>query len=123
VTEVQVVVLVAEQRERVVDRDRAQVGVDLVALDLRVVEVVEALAALVRLLDVALVELVVVLHRLARDPVQVAVERRELTRLDLIPRHGFSLRSLAPPTTDRPRCAKRRIAACQAPTGWEILTT
>src|SRR3954451_396984 len=88
VAEVQVVVLVAEQRERVVHGDGAQVGVDLVALDLRVVELVQALAALVRLLDVALVELVVVLHRLPRDAVEVAVERGELAGLDLVPGHA-----------------------------------
>jgi hypothetical protein len=85
--EVQVVVLVAEQREGVVDGDGAQRRVDLVALDLRVVELVEGLAALVDLLAVALVELVVVLHRLAGDPVQLLVERGEGAWLYLIPGH------------------------------------
>jgi hypothetical protein len=74
VPEVQVMVLVAQQRERVVDRHRAQRRVDLVALDLGVVELVEHLAALIDFLDVALVELVVVGHRLLGDAVQLRVK-------------------------------------------------
>jgi hypothetical protein len=53
VPEVEVVVLEAEQRERVVDRHGPQLRVDLVALDLRVVELVEQLPALIGLLHVA----------------------------------------------------------------------
>ena len=89
----EVVVLEAEQRERVVDRDRAQLRVDLVALDVGVVELVEDLAALVRLLAVALVELVMVLHRLLRDAVQLLVEGLELPRLEFVPGHLGSFRS------------------------------
>src|SRR5215216_2583155 len=87
VAEVEVVVLVAEQRERVVDRHGAQRRVDLVALDLVVIELIEDSAALVRLLGVALVQLVVVVHRLAGDPVEIALEGGEPARLELIPRH------------------------------------
>jgi hypothetical protein len=111
VTEVEVVVLVPEQRERVVDRHSPQLGIDLVALDLRIVELVEDPATLVRLLRVTLVELVVVLHRLLGDPVQLHLEGWELTRLQLIPWHeasppflDFSLASRVPPRQARKRC-------------------
>ena len=87
VAEVQVVVLVAEQCKRVVDRYRAQRRIDLVALDLVVLELVQDPTALVGLLRIPLVELEVVLHRLARDAVEVLVERRPITRFQLIPRH------------------------------------
>src|SRR3712207_8118941 len=42
-----------------------------------VVDLLELAPQLVRLLHVALVELVVVLHRLLGDPVQILVQRRE----------------------------------------------
>jgi hypothetical protein len=75
VAEVQVVVLEAQQRERVVvGRQGAELGVDLVALGLGVVELLELAAKLVRLLHVALVQLVVVLHRLLGDPVEILVK-------------------------------------------------
>jgi hypothetical protein len=117
VAEVEIVVLVAEQRERVVDGDSAQRRVDLVALDLAVVELVEDAPALVGLLGVALVELVVVLHRLAGDPVQILVERGERAGLELIPRHAsssrlvFSLQRLSPtgPAANRPITPPSRL--------------
>src|SRR5436190_1333558 len=87
VAEVQVVVLEPEQRERVVDRGGAQLGVDLVALDLPVVEVLEDSAALVGFLRVALVELEVILHRLLGDPIELLVEGWPSLRLELIPGH------------------------------------
>src|SRR4051794_14629419 len=100
--EIQVVVLVAQERERVVDRDGAQRGIDLVALDLGVVEVVEDAPALVRLLGVSRVERLVFVHGLAGDPVQVAVEGREAPRLELVPGHhdppfGLSTWLIGPP--------------------------
>ena len=55
VAEVELVVLEAQEREGVLDRDLAQRGVDLVPLRLGVVELVEQPPALVGLLGVALV--------------------------------------------------------------------
>jgi hypothetical protein len=73
--------LEAEQGEGVVDGDRSEVRVDLVPLSFGVVDLVEELPALVRLLGIALVELVMIVHRDLRDTIQLLVEGRKLTRL------------------------------------------
>src|SRR5205823_4344389 len=90
VTEVEVVVLEAEQRKRVVDGDRTQLRVDLVAFDLGIIELVQHLAALVRLFYISLIQLVVVLHRLLRDAVQLFVECGKVADLYLVPGHDGS---------------------------------
>src|SRR5438445_292707 len=71
-----------------------ELAVDVVPIGLRVVDLVEELSALVGLLDVALVELVVVLHGLLGDAIEVLLERLELPGLDLVPGHRRSFQSL-----------------------------
>ncbi len=82
VLEVELVVLDAADREREVDLQRAQLRVDLVRA--REVDAGELAEDLVALVDVALVELVVRLDRLAGDPVELEQRRLQLARGDLL---------------------------------------
>ncbi len=95
--EVDLVVLDSADREGEVDLQRAHFGVDLVRG--RKIDVAELPEDLVPLRDVALVELVVGLDRLARDAVELVEARLQLARRDLFVTerkrgHGDSFRTV-----------------------------
>src|SRR4029453_1095453 len=94
VLEVDLVVLDAADRERQVDLERADVGIDLVG-GARV-DTVELPQDLVALVDVSLVQLVVRLDRGARDPVQLVELRLQLSGRDLLELEGERRHPLLP---------------------------